>query len=290
MLALISSAVTIRLLPLVGVLTVGSAALLTGSVPASAQLAPAPAPAPAPPPPTAPPPPKEPVIPPSGPEAERCLDPAYRCPDLYMARPYQVTAGRTTSGRRLLYSANAIYNRGPGPASIRGTRRSRTTMFVAQRIETRRTVVEVERPGARIVFKPIPGQGAYWKFQDAARMELWTAGETPRLVRSGPKLVYCLRDLRRTHPGTGSPRRFVYPACSRDSSERSVVLGTSKGWADIYPSTYHEQHIDVSGLRGCFRLWHVADPLNHLIETDETNNASFTQVRLPFKRGTAGKC
>lgn len=234
--------------------------------------------------------PTRPVVPPPGPEAQRCLDPVYLCPDLTMARPFQITAGRTMAGRRLLYSANAIYNRGRGPASVRGIRRDRASMFVAQRIKTRRTVVEVKRPGARIVFKPIPGQGAYWKFQDAARMELWSTGAAPALVRTGPKLVYCLRDLKRTHPGPGSPRRFVYPACSRDPSERTVTLGTSRGWADIYPATYHEQYIDVSGLRGCFTLWHIADPLDHIIESDETNNASATKVRLPFRRGTAGRC
>ncbi len=62
------------------------------------------------------------------------------------------------------------------------------------------------------------------------------------------------------------------------------------GWADIYPASYHEQYVDVTGLRGCFALWHVADPRDHLAESDETNNAARTVVRLPLHAGRAGYC
>jgi hypothetical protein len=162
-------------------------------------------------------------------------------------------------------------------------------MFVRQRLFTRRGHVSIPRPGARIVFKAIPGQGGYWKFQDAAHMELWTMGPQRRLVRAGEKLVYCLRDLRRTHPLGRSPRHRQFGACSRDPRRQRVVLGTSVGWADIYPAPYYEQYIDVTGLRGCFALWHIADPGNAIIESDETDNAARTIVRLPFEGG-AGRC
>ena len=58
-------------------------------------------------------------------------------------------------------------------------------------------------------------------------------------------------------------------------------LGTSVGWSDVYPSTYYEQDVDVSGLHGCFALWMVADPYNELWESDDTDNASMVTVRLP---------
>ena len=51
-----------------------------------------------------------------------------------------------------------------------------------------------------------------------------------------------------------SPRRLVYPACSTNSGQRRVTLGTSVGWSDIYPPTYPEQWLDVTGFRGCFAL------------------------------------
>jgi hypothetical protein len=167
-------------------------------------------------------------------------------------------------------------------------------MTVRQRIYTRSGGhVTVPSPGA-IVFKHVPGQGGYWKFVNAARFELWTMSRDPaarRLVRVGAKLIYCFRDLQRLRPSKRSPRTRVYGGCSQDRDRRSVRLGTSVGWADVYPSTYHENYVDVSGLRGCFALWQIADPTNAIAETDELNNASRTVVGLrPGHRPRVGRC
>ena len=62
-----------------------------------------------------------------------------------------------------------------------------------------------------------------------------------------------------------------------------MTLGTSPGWADIYPPAYPEQWIDVTGLRGCFAYVHIADPENGIYEANEDNNEAQTIVRLPFR-------
>ncbi len=229
--------------------------------------------------------------PPLPPEvAGLCLDPSLRCPDLTMRAPEDISVRRTASRRSHQRSTNAILSVGAGPLAVVGRRFTRTSMTVRQRISrVAGAPLELPRPGARVVWKAIPGQGHYWKFQDAARFELWTMGEDRRLVRTGPKQIYCLRDLQRSRGATRGPSRAVFPGCSQDPGERRRVLGTSVGWADVYPAGYHENWIDVTGLRGCFALWHVADPLNHLVESDEANNARRTVVRLPF-RGGAGTC
>ena len=56
------------------------------------------------------------------------------------------------------------------------------------------------------------------------------------------------------------------------------------------PSTYPEQYIDVTGMRGTFMFIHRADPANGIWETNEDNNASGTIVKLPSGRvlGKAG--
>ena len=59
------------------------------------------------------------------------------------------------------------------------------------------------------------------------------------------------------------------------------MLGTSVGWSDVYPSNYHQQYINVSGLRGCYAFFMIADPKNHIRETNEDDNDSRTLVRLP---------
>ena len=62
-----------------------------------------------------------------------------------------------------------------------------------------------------------------------------------------------------------------------------MTLGTSVGWADVYPPTYPEQWIDVTGLRGCFAYVHIADPNNRIYESNEDNNEAQVIVRLPFR-------
>jgi lysyl oxidase len=148
------------------------------------------------------------------------------------------------------------------------------------------------RAGGRLYFYFIPGQGRYWKFTDAARFELWSVdskGRRKRLVRKGPKVHYCFRDLVRTSRLPRSPRARLYPGCSQSPRKRRVTLGTSVGWSDVYPPDYYEQWIDVTGLRGCFAYVQVADPKNRIFESHEENNEAQRIVRLPFERGP-GRC
>ena len=207
-----------------------------------------------------------------------------RCPDLIMKRPSGLSLERY-EGHLLLRSTSSIDSVGAGPIEITGTRYRSGYMHVRQRIyraDGRSILVDT---GAQLQFKQIPGQGGYWKLRDAAQLEVWSvnaAGVQQRRLRMSPKLFYCLRDLRRTRPDRpGSPSKEVYPACNQNASIKQVRLGTSVGWSDIYPGGYYEQFVDVTGLSGSFALVHVADPENHLFESDETNNASRVLVRLP---------
>jgi hypothetical protein len=219
-----------------------------------------------------------------------CLGPqaaTLRCPDLMMRRPFGLEVERSPGGHRLLRAGNSIDNVGDGPASLRGTKIPGSRFMEADQLIHRRngTVTRVDTPG-RLEYKKAHLGRRYWKFHDAARFELWAldaAGTKTQVVRTGPKVAYCLRDLSRTRPSlAGSPRREVYPACSTNRDRRAVTLGTSVGWSDIYPPAYPEQWIDVTGLRGCFAYVHTADPGNAVWETDEDNNVSQVVVRLPF--------
>lgn len=207
-----------------------------------------------------------------------------RCPDLTMRRPFDLYVERS-GGRARLHAGNAILNRGAGPLEIRGTR-SGSTMRVTQRIyDVSGSRLDLPSPRARLVFKNIPsgpGAGRFWKFRDAGAFQLWSldrSGRRDRLVRTGAKHVYCLRDLVRVL--ARGPRSAVYGACSQNPGARSVVLGTSVGWADRYPSDYHQQWIDVTGLRGRFLFIQIADPDNLLAESNEQNNEGKVEVSLP---------
>jgi hypothetical protein len=209
-----------------------------------------------------------------------------RCPNLRMAPPKElyVTRGK---GKVLLHATNNIKSRGEGPLEVRGKRIPGTKrMRVRQMIYTTAGTRDSYATNARLVFYNIPGQGPYWKFHLAARFEIWSLDGQDRrkqLVRKGPKLNFCFRDLERTKPSPRSPKGPVYPACSQDPSKRYRTLGTSVGWSDIYPSSYYQNWINVRGLRGCFAFVHRADPSNLLYENDEGDNTDGRRIRLPIK-------
>jgi hypothetical protein len=215
------------------------------------------------------------------------------CPNLRMQPPSDLRISETRSGRRLLHATNSIDSRGEGPAELRGKRKGKHYMSADQRVLLagggRRTL----RTKAYLGFKNIPGQGGYWKYKDAALFELWTLDEDDNpveRVRTGPKQYYCLRDLVRTRAMSGSPRKRVYPGCNQNRRQNAVTLGTSVGWSDVYPASYHEQYIEVTGLRGRYAFFHVADPGNGIWENDEDDNAAMTIVALPSGKplGTRG--
>jgi hypothetical protein len=221
-----------------------------------------------------------------------CHDPALalRCPDLVMAPPSHLRVARSPSGGHVvLRMENRIVNVGAGPAELFGERISASEMrarqVIADAAGRRRRVVT----GAELYFKSVPSRGgSYWKFKDAARFQLWAidlSGHRTTLVRTGPKLDYCLRDLDRVRPGPTVRRQRFFGACNQRAGTRAVTLGTSVGWADVYPSTYPENWIDVTGLSGCFAVVHRADPAQHIFESNESNNVSSTIVRLPYKPG-----
>jgi hypothetical protein len=229
-----------------------------------------------------------------------CLDPlvsaSLLCPDLKVARPSEMYVDRRTRpGRVLLRATNDIQSRGSGPMELRGRRDRPRTMAVVQAIVRRGGGYALYPVQARLGFHNVGARygGSYWKVRSPLRFELWSIdgqGRPAKRVKVGPKQFYCFRDLVRTDPGPRSPETFVYPGCNQNPTQREVTLGTSVGWSDVYPSTYDEQWIDVTGLRGCFIYRLRVDPLGLLHESSERNNVAQRKVRLPFRGGGASGC
>jgi hypothetical protein len=227
------------------------------------------------------------VNPCAGPTAVELL-----CPNLRIAAPRDLYLDRTGSGRALLRATSDVRSRGRGPIEVRGRRNGWHSMRTNQRIyRVGGGHIEV-RSQATLHFTDVGAYfgGSYWKVHQLARFELRRAGfggELGPVVRTSPKLNYCLRDLERTRPGHRSPANRHYPGCNQNPYRDRVTLGTSVGWSDIYPANYDKQWIDVSGLRGCFAYTMIVDPKGLLFESNENDNSSQRRVRLPFS-GHAG--
>jgi len=227
--------------------------------------------------------------------ANPCLGPNqgdYLCPDLIMGPPGDLYVDRSERpGRVLLRSTNDIRSRGRGPIELRVRRYRPNWMKGMQRIYRVGGGFSNFPVRAKVHFFDVGFEygGSFWKVRDPVRFELWTLnrqGGRGRIVRVGPKQYYCFRDLEHTRPGMRrSPNNPVYPGCNQNPNRRFLVLGTSVGWSDVYPSNYDLQWIDVTGLRGCFAYLLRADPRGLLYEENERNNLSQRIVRLPYRDG-----
>jgi hypothetical protein len=214
------------------------------------------------------------------------------CPNLRIGRPADLYLERAGTGGLRLRATSNVKSRGRGPMELHGTRNGWHRMRVAQRIHRVGGGRLVVPTGATLHFTDVGAYfgGSYWKVHQLARFELWSVDRRrrpKRLVRTGPKLNYCLRDLERTRPGRRSPSYAHYPGCDQDPYADAVTLGTSVGWSDIYPADYDKQWIDVSGLRGCFAFVMRVDPHNLLYESNERDNHSRRLIHLPY-RGQPG--
>jgi len=221
-----------------------------------------------------------------GPEARHLL-----CPDLRIGKPAEIYED-SYDGKLLLRATSDVESRGKGPMELRGHRDGWHTMRVNQRIHRKGGGRLVLRTAATLHFTDVGSYfgGSYWKVHQLARFELRRVsrqGKVGPVLRTGPKLNYCLRDLERTRPGKRSPHIRHYPGCDQDPYTKAVTLGTSVGWSDIYPADYDKQWIDVTGLRGCFLFTMTVDPKQLLFESDENDNTSRRLVRLPY-RGQPG--
>jgi hypothetical protein len=214
-----------------------------------------------------------------------------------MSAPSQLVVDRTSiPGHVLLRATSSIDNRGSGPIELRAKRLGRHRWRVYQAIYDPHGRPHLFRTPATLVFKHIPGErygdgyvgaASYWKLEHAAAFQLWSVNrrfQAVGLVRTGPKLDYCLRDLIRTRPSPTSPPSPRYGSCSQDPGIRSDTLGTSIGWSDVYPYDYPEQWIDVTGLHGRFAYVQIGDPDHLLIESNHSNDLSETYVQLPSGR------
>lgn len=208
------------------------------------------------------------------------------CPNLRIGKPAEIYETHY-DGKALLRATSDVESRGKGPMELRGHRDGWHRMRVNQRIHRKGGGLLVLRTHASLHFTDVGAYfgGSYWKVHQLARFELRRVGPkrvAGPVIRTSPKLNYCLRDLERTRPGKRSPTSRHYPGCDQNPYTKAVTLGTSVGWSDIYPADYDKQWIDVTGLRGCFLFTMTVDPKQLLYESDERDNSSSRLVRLPY--------
>jgi hypothetical protein len=199
-----------------------------------------------------------------------------RLPDLGMARLLNLQIVNEDGERHLRFGAT-IANVGAGPLEARGSRSSTSTptMNVRQRIYNDAGGFRDRSTTATMYFS---GDGHnHWHLKNLERYELIRL-DSGSQYRTGAKQGFCFMD--NTNFGSSQPAR--YQGCGNGQPGLlAVTMGISRGWGDNYSVRTVGQYVDITGLPdGNYRLRATADPGGWFSESNETNNVTWTDVRI----------
>jgi hypothetical protein len=219
--------------------------------------------------------------------------PAELLPDLEQRPAADLSLQTEERGGRdhfLLGFDSATDNLGDGPITLVASRpnRDNPTMSVSQRVRLGsgglRTYQDVGV--LRYVYAP---SHSHWHVMDFQRYELRRQDDHALVVRDR-KSGFCLADHWAHAPGhqpNEPPRPFYNEYCERgDPGALSVLQGTSVGYTDKYPSHFHGQNLDLTGVpAGLYVLVNRANPELRMRELRYENNAASLRVRITWPRG-----
>ena len=209
-----------------------------------------------------------------------------RLPDLAMAKLQHLVTDHDGS-RRLLRFTAIIVNVGAGPMEVRSQRATTSSPWTSQQ------VIYDDAGGSRLVDTPgvdlvYGGDGHnHWHVRDLERYTL-VLKDGGSEQRGGNKAGFCFFDNYRYKLSLpGAPQTVVYPrsACGTQTS-RSLDHGLSVGWGDSYSWSLPDQYIDTTGLAdGIYRLTATADQDGDFLESNESNNSTWVDLRIDAVNG-----
>src|SRR5207237_2460044 len=170
-------------------------------------------------------------------------------------------------GRVLLRLTTATANRGRGDLELNGGNVLPSgSQEVYQRIYLQGGG-SVDRLAGTFTYHPSHEHIHFDDFAAYRLRQLTPGNGVGNSVAEGEKISFCLVDVDHfddTLPGSPIPRRSIN--CGQ-------MQGISVGWADVYDQTLPDQWIDITDVPdGPYWLEVQADPLNRIVESDETNN------------------
>lgn len=202
-------------------------------------------------------------------------------PDMGMAPLSSILIGQDDAGRVFLQFSATLVNVGGGPLLVAAHRSFpfRDDWRVVQRVEDGAGGYSERELEARLIFG---GDGHdHWHVvgAEAHQLETLDGDIVGGLVKSG----FCYFDnvdYRSTLPG--APPAPVHSSVECGTQfDRDIAMGLSVGWGDEYQWYLLDQTIEITGVPdGRYRLRAIADPADHIEESDETNNDTWTVVDL----------
>lgn len=204
------------------------------------------------------------------------IEPDWLLPDLQTLPPRALQVATEEDGVRRIRFSTTTANLGVGPLEMWGEydetiNRTRAT----QHIHTQAGQV-VERHVGDFIYH----EGhEHWHFEEFTEFELWThqpdGALDQRLATTG-KMSFCVVDNTQVDLALeGAPKTAQFNDCGQ------VQQGISVGWGDTYAANVRGQMLAIPGIAdGYYAIRSTVDPLNRLLESDETNNAAIIYVAL----------
>jgi hypothetical protein len=214
-------------------------------------------------------------------------------PDLEQRPPADLSLRSERRGNRphfLLGFDSATDNLGEGPITLIAARKDgrTSTMKVSQRVRLGSGAIRTYREVGvlRYVYS---STHSHWHVMDFQRYELRRLVDHKIVVRDR-KSGFCLADHWAHAPGhqpNEPPRPRFRDYCERgDPGALGVLQGTSVGYTDKYPSHFHGQNLDLTGVpAGHYVLVNRANPELLMRELRYENNAASLRIRVTWPGG-----
>jgi hypothetical protein len=200
-------------------------------------------------------------------------------PDLGMMRINKVYIDTTKiPGHRLLRYNSRIADAGTGPLEISASRPATTQKYMTAMQDVYQSDGTIRQIPTGVQVKY---QGGEWRLQDLEAG--WLEDASGQQVGQLAKHWYCPEDgMAYNLSLPGAPQSRVYTGCgSGQPSLLSVVFGVSVGWADVYSPASYQQWVDITSVPdGTYYLYAQADPDNYLLESNESNNETWTKISI----------
>ncbi len=151
------------------------------------------------------------------------------------------------------------------------------TQDVRQRVD-RSDGTYYDRPAGRFVYHPAHNHIHVEGWCIYRLRQMLPDGSVGPVVVEGAKTSFCILDLNIYDSSLPDFDSFgEFHGCN------STVQGLSVGWVDVYSKGLEGQNLDITGVPdGRYWLESQADPDNHILESDETNNV--TRIALVLGR------
>lgn len=176
------------------------------------------------------------------------------------------------------------WNTGAGPLQIRGGGQIAPCTvdgvsydqctYATQEVLDASGAVVYTQPAGVALFHPAHN---HWHQSSVADFRVRAGSLTGPVVARGEKVTFCLIDFDKSYLVKKASER-VYFECSGD------FQGISVGWGDEYHMSTEGQDLDITGVpEGVYYLTNDADPLNHWLEVNDSNNGAWVKFQLSRK-------